>query len=231
MAKSLSHYLCQSCGYQTARWMGRCPDCGEWGGLLEERAASERRRDRGDGVSSVLHLATPITTVDISTLHRVSTGLAELDRVLGGGIVPGSFVLLSGDPGIGKSTLLLQASMQIAQGEGIVLYVSGEESLQQTRSRASRLGPLSDRLLLLAETSLQVILDQTDRIRPTILVIDSIQTIASEELESPPGSFSQVREAAVRLMALAKKKGISTIVIGHITKEGPSRVRRRWSTS
>jgi len=220
MAKSLSHYLCQSCGYQTARWMGRCPDCGEWGGLLEERAASERDRGRGDGVSSGLHLATPITAVDISTLTRVSTGLAELDRVLGGGIVPGSFVLLSGDPGIGKSTLLLQASMQIAQGAGIVLYVSGEESLQQTRSRASRLGPLSDRLLLLAETSLQVILDQADRIRPTILVIDSIQTIASEELESPPGSFSQVREAAVRLMALAKKKGISTIVIGHITKEG-----------
>ena len=102
MAKSLSHYLCQSCGYQTARWMGRCPDCGEWGSLLEERVTSERHRGPGDGASSVLHLATPITAVDISTLHRMSTGLTELDRVLGGGIVPGSFVLLSGDPGIGK---------------------------------------------------------------------------------------------------------------------------------
>ncbi len=220
MAKILSHYLCQSCGYQTARWMGRCPDCGEWGGLLEERTTGERHHGRRDNASSVQHLATPITAVDIRTLHRVSTGLAELDRVLGGGIVPGSFVLFSGDPGIGKSTLLLQASMRIAEGAGRVLYVSGEESLQQTRSRASRLGPLSDHLLLLSETSLQTILEQADRIRPIILVIDSIQTIVSEELESPPGSFSQVREAAFRLMAFAKEKGISTIVIGHITKEG-----------
>src|SRR5574337_1114565 len=220
MVRNQSHYLCQSCGYQTARWMGRCQDCGQWASLLEERATSEQRRGRNDLAPSVPRLATPITAVDISALHRVSTGLAELDRVLGGGIVPGSFVLLSGDPGIGKSTLLLQASMRIAQREEAVLYVSGEESLQQTRSRASRLGLLSDRLLLLAETSLQVILDQTDQIRPTILVIDSIQTIVSEELESPPGSFSQVREAAVRLMALAKEKGISTVVIGHITKEG-----------
>lgn len=220
MAKNLSHYLCQNCGYQTARWMGRCPDCGAWASLLEERARSERHLGRRVATSSVLHLATPITAVDIGALHRVSTGLAELDRVLGGGIVSGSFVLLSGDPGIGKSTLLLQASMHIAKGEGSVLYVSGEESPQQTRSRANRFGPLSDHLLLLAETSLQIILDQTDRIRPAVLVIDSIQTIASEELESPPGSFSQVREAVVRLMALAKGKGVSTIVIGHITKEG-----------
>lgn len=220
MAKSLTHYLCQNCGYQTARWMGRCPDCGEWASLLEERVTNERDRGRRVVTSSASHCATPITAVDSGALNRVSTGLAELDRVLGGGIVPGSFVLLSGDPGIGKSTLLLQASMQIAQKDGVVLYVSGEESLQQTRSRASRLGPLSDRLLLLAETSLQMILEQTDRIRPTILVIDSIQTITSDDLESPPGSFSQVREAAVRLMALAKEKGISTMIIGHITKEG-----------
>lgn len=220
MAKTQSHYLCQSCGYQTARWMGRCPDCGEWASLLEERATNERDRGRRVVTPSASPSATPITAVDIGALSRVSTGLAELDRVLGGGIVPGSFVLLSGDPGIGKSTLLLQASMQIAQKDGVVLYVSGEESLQQTRSRASRLGPLSDRLLLLAETSLQIILEQTDRIQPTILVIDSIQTITSEDLESPSGSFSQVREAAVRLMALAKEKGISTVIIGHITKEG-----------
>ncbi|HWQ70160.1 MAG TPA: DNA repair protein RadA [Patescibacteria group bacterium] len=220
MAKSLSRYLCQSCGYQTVRWMGRCPDCGEWASLLEERATNERDRSRRVVTSSASRCATPITAVDSGALNRVSTGLAELDRVLGGGIVSGSFVLLSGDPGIGKSTLLLQASMQIAQKDGVVLYVSGEESLQQTRSRASRLGPLSDRLLLLAETSLQVILEQADRIRPTILVIDSIQTITSDDLESPPGSFSQVREAAVRLMALAKERGISTVIIGHITKEG-----------
>jgi DNA repair protein RadA/Sms len=188
--------------------------------LLEERLTSERHGGVRSGSSTARELPTPITAVDVRALHRISSGLAELDRVLGGGIVPGSFVLLSGDPGIGKSTLLLQASMQIAIREGTVLYVSGEESPEQTRSRGSRVGPLSDRLLLLAETSLQVILDQAERLRPKVLVIDSIQTIASEDLESPPGSFSQVREAACRLMALAKDKGVSTIVIGHITKDG-----------
>lgn len=185
MAKAQSHYLCQSCGYQTARWMGRCPDCGEWASLLEERVTGERHGAHRNEAPSGSSRATPITAVDSLALGRLSTGLTELDRVLGGGIVPGSFVLVSGDPGIGKSTLLLQASMQIALRDGVVLYVSGEESLQQTRSRASRLGPLSDRLLLLAETSLQIILDQADQIRPTILVIDSIQTIVSDELESP----------------------------------------------
>lgn len=220
MAKPQTHYLCQSCGYQTPRWMGRCPDCGQWGSLLEERVAGDRRGGARSEPSTGRQAPRPITAVDIRALHRVSTGLAELDRVLGGGIVPGSFVLVSGDPGIGKSTLLLQASIQIAMGEGTVLYVSGEESPEQTRSRGARLGPLSDRLLLLAETSLQVILDHAERLRPRVLVIDSIQTIASEELESPPGSISQVREAAVRLMALAKDKGVSTVVIGHITKDG-----------
>ncbi len=220
MAKIQTVFLCQSCGYQTPRWMGRCPDCGQWGSLLEERLTSERHGGVRSGSSTARELPTPITAVDVRGLHRISSGLAELDRVLGGGIVPGSFVLLSGDPGIGKSTLLLQASMQIAIREGTVLYVSGEESPEQTRSRGSRVGPLSDRLLLLAETSLQVILDQAERLRPKVLVIDSIQTIASEDLESPPGSFSQVREAACRLMALAKDKGVSTIVIGHITKDG-----------
>lgn len=188
--------------------------------MLEERLTSERHGGVRSGSPTARELPTPITAVDVRALHRISSGLAELDRVLGGGIVPGSFVLLSGDPGIGKSTLLLQASMQIAIREGTVLYVSGEESPEQTRSRGSRVGPLSDRLLLLAETSLQVILDQAERLRPKVLVIDSIQTIASEDLESPPGSFSQVREAACRLMALAKDKGVSTIVIGHITKDG-----------
>ena len=200
--------------------MGRCPDCGEWGSLVEERVASQRQVIAPSGSSTARQPPTPITAVDMKALNRVSTGLAELDRVLGGGIVPGSFVLIGGAPGIGKSTLLLQASSQIATGEGTVLYVSAEESPEQIRSRGMRLGRLSDRLLLLAETSLQVILEQAERLRPRVLVIDSIQTIASDELESPPGTISQVREAAVRLMALAKSKEVSTIVIGHITKDG-----------
>ncbi len=182
--------------------------------------ASERHGSGRSVLSASQRPPVPITAVDIRTHRRIRTGLAELDRVLGGGIVPGSFVLLSGDPGIGKSTLLLQASMEIAKGGATVLYVSAEESPEQTRSRAGRLGQLSDHLLLLAETSLQVILDHADRLRPTVLVIDSIQTLASEELESPSGSISQVREAAVRLMALAKAKEISTVIIGHITKDG-----------
>ncbi len=220
MARTQTHYLCPSCGYQTPRWMGRCPDCGQWGSLVEERVASQRRVSPGSGSSTARQPPTPITAVDITSLHRVSTGLAELDRVLGGGIVPGSFLLIGGAPGIGKSTLLLQGSIQIAEAEGTVLYISAEESPEQIRSRGARLGPLSDRLLLLAETSLQIILEQAERLRPRVLVIDSIQTIASEELESPPGTISQVREAAVRLMALAKAKEVSTIVIGHITKDG-----------
>ena len=220
MARAQTHYLCQSCGYQTPRWMGRCPDCGQWGSLLEERVAADRRGVARPGLSSRVEPPTPITAVDTRALHRVSCGLAELDRVLGGGLVPGSLVLISGDPGIGKSTLLLQASMQIAKGGGVVLYVSAEESPGQIRSRAARLGPLSDHLLLLAETSLEAIVDQAERLRPQALVIDSIQTIASEELESPPGSLSQVREVAVRLMTLAKAKGVTTLVIGHITKDG-----------
>lgn len=220
MAKTQIHYLCQSCGYQTPRWMGRCPDCGQWGSLLEERVTGEQRAIARSGSSMPLQPPEPITAVATGMVRRISTGLAELDRVLGGGIVPGSFVLISGAPGIGKSTLVLQASIQIAESEGSVLYVSAEESPDQIRARGARLGSLSDRLLLLAHTSLQVILDQAERLRPRVLVIDSIQTIASEELASPPGTISQVREAAFRLMTLAKAKELSTIIIGHITKDG-----------
>ena len=209
-------HVCQACGYRTPRWLGRCPECGEWGSLSEERAGHVGPRAIAAGGAQ----PTPIAEVPLDNHARDSTGIAELDRVLGGGLVPGSVVLLGGDPGIGKSTLLLTAMDRVAQAAGAVLYVSGEESLRQTRLRGERLGTLSPRLLLLAEIDAELALASAERCGPKVLVVDSIQTLHLPALGNAPGSVVQVREVAARLVAWAKRTGTPTILVGHVTKDG-----------
>ncbi|MFQ5657355.1 MAG: DNA repair protein RadA [Candidatus Methylomirabilales bacterium] len=217
MAKAKTHFECQQCGYHAPRWMGRCPECGSWETLVEARprAGGSRIRSRDPSTAPVA-----ITDVQGTALTRIPTGLSEVDRTLGGGIVPGSVVLVGGDPGIGKSTLLLQVAARIADQSRKTLYVSGEESAEQIRFRAERIGAMSPYLYLAAETLLEAIIDHAERIRPDLVVVDSVQTTHISALESPPGSISQVREVAARLLALSKERGISTCLIGHVTKEG-----------
>ena len=202
------------------KWLGRCPDCGEWNTFVEEKeapakAAKEYRRGQTSSRSPV-----PITQVSGQEEDRLVVGMPEFDRVLGGGIVPGSVVLIGGDPGIGKSTLLLQLSGKISAGSTTILYVTGEESTSQTRLRANRLGALSDNLYLLAETCLEDIIPHIEQLRPAAVIIDSIQTIYTQQLPSTPGSIGQVREVAAELMGLAKGWQIPIFLIGHVTKEG-----------
>ncbi len=228
MAKARTIYACQNCGCQSPKWMGKCPDCGTWNSLVEESAAPPSKAGGSPGGASA-HAAL-LSEVSGQEGERLSTGFGELDRVLGGGLVGGSVVLLGGDPGIGKSTLLLQALCNLSKekrgGEaegtagGGVLYVSGEESAAQIRMRASRLGLEAAKILLLCETSLEAIQEQIKRSRPKILAVDSIQTVHCEGLESVPGSVSQVREAAGRLTRLAKQQGLTVWLVGHLTKEG-----------
>jgi len=218
MAKVKTFYQCQSCGYTSPKWLGKCPDCEEWNTLVEERK---------EIVSSRLSLpaqfrkSEPQILSSISAAHdqRTSTGIRELDRVLGGGVVTGSVILVGGDPGIGKSTLLLQALAGLS-GQGQVLYVSGEESPEQIKIRAERLSVNSDDITLLSETSLISILDTALKLVPKAIVIDSIQTVYTEEILSAPGSVSQVRECAAKLMLFAKKSDIPIFLVGHVTKEG-----------
>ncbi|MEW6776566.1 MAG: DNA repair protein RadA [Bdellovibrionota bacterium] len=220
MAKQRTVFVCGGCGYESPKWAGKCPECGAWNSFAEEiveKTAAKRSAARGGGIE-------PTALSDVSTTvgRRLSTGLSELDRVLGGGMVPGSVILLGGDPGIGKSTLLLQALSACAgaQGRVPVLYVSGEESAAQIRLRGERLDALSPDVLLFCETSLEAILEQVRRTKPALLAVDSIQTLASEALTSIPGSVSQVREAAGRLTRLAKEEGVTVWLVGHLTKEG-----------
>ncbi len=208
-------YLCQECGQQSARWLGRCPGCGSWNSLVEEpvnRPAAGASPLPGD-------LPLPVTEVPVLEEERISTELGEMDRVLGGGLVPGSLVLLGGDPGIGKSTLLLQVS-QLLSRRMQALYVSGEESARQVRLRADRLGELSPGLLLLSETDIDIIERHLREIGPPVAVVDSIQTMYKSDLGSAPGSVGQVRECAAQLMRLAKTTGITIFLVGHVTKEG-----------
>ena len=222
MAGRRSHFECQQCGYQAPRWLGRCPDCGAWGSLTEvisapRTAAEEGRHDRP-------HLAPspPIPLPEVAGVagRRLRTGIGELDRIFGGGIVPGSMILVGGDPGVGKSTLLLQAAAAIARQGLTVLYLSGEESPAQISERGRRLGIEAPSLYLAAETSLEAILDQITNLKPAAVVVDSIQTMWSQALESPAGSLSQVRAVAGRLLEVAKRQEVSIWLIGHVTKEG-----------
>lgn len=218
MAKGKSSvFFCQSCGYESTKWMGQCPACKEWNTMVEEVV---------DKKTTVTHKQ--ITELQVSKLNdvqssseeRLDTHIKELNRVLGGGIVPGSLVLVGGDPGIGKSTLLLQTCRSLSDQHTSVLYISGEESLQQIKMRADRIGTFSDDMMLLCETNLDLIQGVIEERRPQVVVVDSIQTMFRENVNSAPGSVSQVREATSVLMRLAKERGIAIFVVGHVTKEG-----------
>jgi DNA repair protein RadA/Sms len=220
MVKAKTQFVCQSCGYQAPKWLGKCPGCQGWNSFVEERVIDEKAPDRDLLGVEMETTPVPITEISAEEKGRFQIGIGEFDRVLGGGIVFGSMVLVGGDPGIGKSTLLLQVMYRLASGGRKVLYVSGEESLQQTKMRAERLGVCSDQLFVVSETSIEKILQDIQKLSPSTVVVDSIQTVYSSELTTPPGSIGQVREASSRLLYLAKHLSIPIFLIGHVTKEG-----------
>lgn len=213
-------FVCQECGYQAPKWMGKCPDCGKWDTLVEQVAEKRRQGRATDRFSLIQNDPVPMNSIQLDDDNRMLTGINEFDRVLGGGLVYGSLVLIGGDPGIGKSTLMLQALNGLALSKYRVLYVSGEESVNQISLRSKRLGTSSSELYVVSEVELETIFQMVDRLKPQVLVIDSIQTMFNADLTSPPGSVSQVREAAMRLMIMAKKSNIPTFLVGHVTKEG-----------
>lgn len=221
MAKRKTKFMCNSCGYESAKWMGRCPGCGEWNTMVEEiEVVTKGPRRTFQHSESTAQKATPITAIEIAEEPRDDTDLNELNRVLGGGIVPGSLVLIGGDPGIGKSTLLLQVSALLANKGQRVLYMSGEESVRQTKLRAERLGVTSSELYIYSETNLELVNEAIDSVEPKFVIIDSIQTVHHPEVTSAPGSVSQVRECTAELMRIAKTKNIAIFLVGHVTKEG-----------
>lgn len=222
MAKPRSQFTCQSCGYAAPKWLGRCPECQAWSSFVEEvETPPQAKGTRGARSSSSGGEARPLTALREGKEERIKLPLEELNRVLGGGLTKGSAVLLSGDPGIGKSTLLLQLLGKLAQEKQMKsLYVSGEESAAQLRIRAERLGVLEDSVYVLAETNVERVIDQIHALKPHLVVIDSVQTLYWPEIASIPGSVSQVREVADRLVRLAKESGIPVFLVGHVTKEG-----------
>ncbi len=214
-----SLYVCQECGQTEAKWLGRCPGCGGWNTLVEEVAAKVSSR-KGRGLA---HSAAPQPLKEVvadSSGQRIPTTLREADRVLGGGLVPGSLVLLAGEPGIGKSTILMQILMGLSVQGKKVLYVSGEESLEQIRLRAERLGPIPESLFVASETDVEAVVDMAGHYSPDVLAVDSVQTLYHGDIASAPGSVAQVREGAARLMGVGKSAGLPIVLVGHVTKEG-----------
>ena len=222
MKTSKTIFVCQTCGAQARKWLGRCSDCGAWNSMVEEqvRPVSNGPDAVRYGLTTEPTSARLIDEIQTADTPRLASGFGEFDRVLGGGIVPGSLVLLGGEPGIGKSTLLLQVAACVARSLGPVVYASGEESEHQIKMRGDRLGVGTAPLYVLAETCLERILEEVDRLKPILLVVDSIQTIFSLKLQSAPGSIGQVREAATHLLFTAKARGVPVILVGHVTKDG-----------
>ena len=213
--------MCNDCGYESAKWMGRCPGCGNWNTMVEEvEVVSKGPRGAFQHSTSTTQKAVPLINVETMEESRIITDMGELNRVLGGGIVPGSLVLIGGDPGIGKSTLLLQVSALLSNKGQRVLYMSGEESVRQTKLRAERLGVKSEELYIYSETNLEFLNNTIEEVQPKFVVVDSIQTVHHPEVTSAPGSVSQVRECTAELMRIAKTKNIAIFLVGHVTKEG-----------
>ncbi|MCX7710802.1 MAG: DNA repair protein RadA [Clostridia bacterium] len=215
MAKSKSNFVCQECGYESLGWMGKCPACNQWNTFIEE--FKELPQKNSAGLSSIKPVN--INDIEIESEERTSSGMKEMDRVLGGGIVEGSLILVGGDPGIGKSTLLLQICEKI-QIDSQILYISGEESIRQIKLRADRLEIKNPKLMMVSETNFRAIEKLIEREKPGFVIVDSIQTMFNDELSSAPGSVSQVREVTAGLMRIAKSLGIATVIVGHVTKEG-----------
>ena len=218
--KKETWFVCQSCGHKAGKWLGKCPECGEWNSLVEERSQPARRSGTRNGFKLRDVSAIAFTEIESQDDVRIPSGVTEFDRVLGGGIVPGTLVLIGGDPGIGKSTLLLQVADKLSAAGALVLYVSGEESERQIKLRGERLGVEAKNVYLLPETNLENVVNEIERLKPGAIIVDSIQTVFSGTIDSAPGSVSQVREVAHQFLLLAKNRGIPIFLIGHITKEG-----------
>ncbi|MBT8365313.1 MAG: DNA repair protein RadA [Deltaproteobacteria bacterium] len=213
-------YSCQTCGYQAPKWMGKCPDCGAWDAFVEERSSVAFSRRSANTISGPPTAPVPIDSIELDMELRLLTRIQEFDRVLGGGLVPGTLVLIGGDPGIGKSTLMLQVLFGLADQGHKVLYVSGEESNRQIRLRSKRLNTVSPNILVVSEVEVAAIMSMIETTQPKVIVVDSIQTMFNADLTSAPGSVSQVRESTVQLMLMAKKSEIPTLLVGHVTKDG-----------
>lgn len=219
MAKRKTAYVCQECGAETSKWLGKCPVCGKWNTLVEETIEDIKIKPE-HALTTTYENPRRIAEVDLDELPRYSTGSGELDRVLGGGLIFGSIILIAGDPGVGKSSLTLAVCAFVARSGRRVLYVTGEESSRQIRMRAERLNALADELYICAENNLERISSHVEKVQPELLIVDSIQTIYKSDIESAPGSISQVRECSAALMRLSKSRGVTTFVIGHVTKDG-----------